>query len=173
MEALTSRTHVELRFIKGCLRWQDIVWQFDGPDSCRALLDCTNVVTPVWEYMVDLFHLLAMVHPVIRSADEVANETILTAKTHLMNRQHTCLASLQTSIPEVWAGPKMSRDSIKHNFGALKDFLNWDAGDDTHGTQNHVLRSVEALTPAFSSLVRSLFEDNHYEFFKIVEFAFE
>ena len=83
------------------------------------------------------------------------------AKTHLSNRQLMCIASLQTSIPEVWAGPKFSHDSLEHNFGALKDFLMWDVGDDTHGTRNYILRSVEALTPAFSSLISSLFEDNH------------
>ncbi|KAL3788271.1 hypothetical protein HJC23_011903 [Cyclotella cryptica] len=152
LSALSARTFVELKSLKGCIGGQGVIafekWQFGCPKSCRSLLDCMNVVTPVWEYMVDLFHVLAMVRPVTRSADEVANKTIFTPKTLLTNPQLTCLASLQTSIPE--------------------DNLMADAGDGTHGTHNFVMWSVEALAPAYQS-----FESNYYELFQFAEYAFE
>lgn len=177
LTAHQASTTSEFRSVKGCIGGQGIVtfgrWQFDGPESCKALLTRANVNVPVWEFMVDFMHLLAMVKPVTVSRDEVAQDTIITAKTLLTAAKLTCVASLETTIPEVLAGPKSARDSLEHNLGGMKDSLMWDAGDAIHGTMNFIERSIEDISPSFRSQMAAMFEDNHYELFQFLELSFD
>jgi hypothetical protein len=177
LTAHQAATTSEFRSVKGSIGGQGIVnfgkWQLDGPESCKALLTRANVTVPVWEYMVDFMHLLAMVKPVTVSRDEVAQDTIITARTQLTAQKLTCVASLETVIPEVLAGPKSARDSLEHNLGGMKDSLMWDAGDAIHGTKNYIERSIEDISPSFRSQIAAMFEDNHYELFQFLELSFE
>lgn len=144
-------------------------WRFDGVDSCKALLLREGLTFFVYEFPLDIAHLLAKIVSPTRSRSEVQDDTVLESKTGVNSNRMAAIASTQIQVPEALAGSASSRSDLTHWFGALKDANMWDAGDGIRGTKNEILRGIATIGEVHRSQLVARFQDEHPEFFRFCD----
>ena len=144
-------------------------WRFDGVDSCKSLLLREGLTFFVYEFPLDVAHLLAKIVSPTRSRSEVQEDTVLESKTGVNSNRMAAIASTQIQVPEVLAGSASSRSDLTHWFGALKDANMWDAGDGIRGTKNEILRGIATIGEVHRSQLVARFQDSYPEFFRFCD----
>ena len=177
LEAMEASLAKQMSDLKGLVSGSGVVrfgkWHLDGVESCRAILTRSGLTKSAFEYVVDLPHLMAMVQPPTRSHADIHDETVLESKSKLSIEKMLAIASVETLIPEILAGPSTNRTDLLHDFGSMKSAIMWDALDGTHGTKNYIQTAVDHLKDGFLHRLSSEFEWEHHEFFTCCELAFQ
>ena len=119
----------------------------------------------MYEFPVDIAHLLAKIVSPTGSRSEVQDDTVLQSKTGVNSNRMAAIASTQIQVPEVLAGFASSRSDLTHWFGVLRDATMWDAWDRIRGTQNVILRGIGTVAEVHRSQLEACFQDFHLEFF--------
>ncbi len=140
-------------------------WQFDGVDSCKAMLLREGLNFFVYECPLDVAHLLAKIVSPTQSCSEVQDDTVLESKTGVNSNRMAAITSTQIQVPEVLAGSASSRLDMTHWFGTLKDANMWDAGDGIRGTKNEILQEIVTIAEVHRSQLVAQFQDSYPEFF--------
>lgn len=125
--------------------------RFDSVED--AIVFCKQHLPPnCYECFYDIISLLQVVEDPCKYAEEVQKQEVHYSRVKRLPEQSVIVASFQTEIPPVLAGPKESHEQA-HLFNAMKTYELWDSGDGVTGALNRINQTLQMKEASLIAMI--------------------